>query len=72
MMHRYHYKTRNMVRKALKEGITIRQRPEQDALKWLYTIHTENMAAIGGKHKSWQFFGIDFQVFRGRNSVDHL
>lgn len=56
MMSRYHYKTRNMVRKAQKAGITVHATDDQTALNYLYDVHVENMLAINGKAKPKDFF----------------
>jgi hypothetical protein len=56
MMARYHYKTRNMVRKAEKIGIAVCSTDEPSALDYLYNVHVENMLAINGKEKSKDFF----------------
>lgn len=56
MMSRYHYKTRNVVRKAQKLGITVCPTDETAALNYLYDIHVENMLTINGKAKSKDFF----------------
>lgn len=70
LMNVYHYKTRNVVRKALKSGIEIIE--DTADLETLYTIHKDNMAAIGGKPKDKIFFdqlpeyfrfGVDYKVF---------
>ena len=58
MMSRYQSKTRNMVRKAIKEGIKVRQTQKADSLGFLYQVHTENMLAIGGRPKSKSFFDL--------------
>ena len=46
----YHQKTRNMVRKAQRQGFVLRRGAGQ-ALDFLHEVHTENMAAIGGRAK---------------------
>lgn len=50
----YHFKTRNVVRKALKSGFELAENSENIAE--LYRIHVENMLAIGGKAKTEVFF----------------
>jgi lipid II:glycine glycyltransferase (peptidoglycan interpeptide bridge formation enzyme) len=66
----YHFKTRNVVRKAIKSGIKIIE--ESNDLETLYQIHLDNMTAIGGKAKEKDFFeeiskrfipGTDYRVF---------
>ncbi len=50
----YHQKTRNMVRKAQRQGLVLRE--ERDAVDFLHTVHAENMDAIGGRAKPAHFF----------------
>ncbi len=54
LMDSFHYKTRNMVRKAEKQGLKI----EIDNTAWdfLYKTHLENMEVISGKPKRESFF----------------
>jgi hypothetical protein len=54
MLSRYHQKTRNMVRKAQRQGFALREEP--DAVDFLYEVHAENMAAVGGRPKPARFF----------------
>lgn len=54
LMGQYHYKTRNMVRKAEKSGVSVRR--DDDDLATLHQIHVENMTAIGGKAKDFSFY----------------
>ena len=44
------------IRRALKEGIEVSSGNETSAIKFLYEIHVQNMKAIGGLSKSWDFF----------------
>lgn len=54
MLARYHQKTRNMVRKAQRQGFTLRE--EAGALDFLASVHAENLTAIGGRPKPARFF----------------
>ena len=54
LINQFHFKTRNMIRKGVKEGITISV--DNTALDFLYATHVENMAAVGAKHKPELFF----------------
>ncbi|MBY0421764.1 MAG: GNAT family N-acetyltransferase [Parvularculaceae bacterium] len=47
----YAQKTRNLVRKALKQGFSEEVRDDDAAWDALHHLHAENMAAIGGKAK---------------------
>lgn len=67
---RFHYKTRNMIRKAQQSELEIRLIPE--ALSELAALHTLNMQAIGGQPKPAAFFealpryftaGRDYQIY---------
>jgi len=44
------------IRRALKEGIKVSSGNERTSVEFLYQIHVENMKAIGGLSKSWDFF----------------
>ncbi len=54
LMAAFHYKTRNMIRKAQKRGVTVRAEPNGWA--FLKKVHQENMDAMGGLAKSAAFF----------------
>ena len=54
LMESFHYKTRNMVRKAQKSGFSIEV--ENDSLAFLEEIHQKNMEGIGGRAKKKIFF----------------
>jgi Acetyltransferase (GNAT) domain len=54
LMQSFHYKTRNMIRKAEKVGVTVRV--DSDAMPFLYATHQENMREIGGLAKPYGFF----------------
>ena len=44
------------IRKALKEGIAVSCGNERTRLEFMHRIHLQNMNAIGGLTKSWDFF----------------
>lgn len=52
----YHQKTRNTVRKALGSDLVFRHECGPEALDALYTLHEENMGALGGVVKPLSFF----------------
>ena len=54
LMESFHYKTRNMVRKAQKSGVTLEI--ENDSLEFVQETHNTNMIAIGGRAKTVKFF----------------
>jgi hypothetical protein len=54
LMESFHYKTRNMVRKAQKSGFSIDI--ENDSLEFVEEVHNTNMKAIGGRAKKGTFF----------------
>jgi hypothetical protein len=56
LMERFHYKTRNMVRKSLREGFTVTSDWTEEALEFLVTTHQANMAVIGGLAKDRKCF----------------
>lgn len=56
LMQIYHYKTRNAIRKAIKNDLEIQIDNSDDALQFLYETHKENMLAIGGIPKEKRFF----------------
>jgi hypothetical protein len=49
-------KTRNLIRKSLKQGFCEIASDEEWAWRFLYKTHSGNMAAIGGKAKPWSHF----------------
>jgi len=49
-------KTRNLVRKSLRQGFEERLDDSRDAWRLLHEVHAENMAAMGGKAKPWSHF----------------
>ena len=49
-------KTRNLVRKSLKQGFTIGVKDDDTAWRFLYDTHVENMTSIGGRAKPWAHF----------------
>jgi hypothetical protein len=62
LMQSFHYKTRNMVRKAKKLGVEVTV--DNDAMPFLVAVHEENMREIGGLAKSRRFFEALPQHFR--------
>ncbi len=54
IMKSYHSKTRNMVRKAIKEDVKVEINNFQ--IGFLYETHYENITSIGGKPKERRFF----------------
>jgi len=52
----FHYKTRNVIRKAQKFGFEVYKAERMEELEVFYRIHRENMEAIGGKAKDFEFF----------------
>jgi hypothetical protein len=49
-------KTRNLARKAMKQGFSIMASDEQWAWRFLYDTHQDNILAINGKPKPWEHF----------------
>lgn len=49
-------KTRNLVRKSLKQGFALEVRDDDAAWQFLYEVHHDNMVAIGGKPKPQSHF----------------
>jgi hypothetical protein len=62
LMDSFHYKTRNMIRKAEKLGTTIDI--ENDAMDFLFQFHVQNMGEIGGQAKPRRFFELIPKYFR--------
>ena len=67
-----HHKTRNMVRKAIKQGVQVRDDLWDGCLDFVTSTHADNMRVIGGRAKPPQFFrmverlfdyGNDYKVF---------
>jgi len=52
----FHYKTRNMIRKAQKFGFKIYKTKNLQEVELFYEIHKENMETIGGRAKDLNFF----------------
>ena len=44
------------IRRAIKEGIQVTSGNERISVEFLYQIHVDNMKAIGGLSKTWDFF----------------
>lgn len=49
-------KTRNLVRKSLKQGFALLQGDDDSSWRFLCATHADNMEAIGGKPKPWSHF----------------
>lgn len=73
LMQLYHYKTRNMIRKAQKSDISVDE--ENHMVEFLMITHQANMKAIGGREKDAKFFelfptifkaGSDFKIYVSR------
>lgn len=60
----FHYKVRNMIRKAIKNGVQIRIDNSREAIEFLYSVHTDNMLAIGGMPKAHQLFSLFPSYFK--------
>lgn len=58
LMELLHSKTRNMVRKAQKEGVSVVRDESAAAHGFLQRVHEENLAALGGRPKDERFFGL--------------
>lgn len=52
----FHYKTRNMVRKAINHKISIDVDNSHKSIEFLYRTHKVNLSKIGGKAKQKHFF----------------
>lgn len=63
LIKRFTVKTRNAVRKAVKNNVSVRQDSSPDAFRWLKTQHEAGMAALGGNPKSDAFFAAVQDVF---------
>jgi hypothetical protein len=70
LMAAFHYKTRNMIRKAQKLGATVAV--ENGAMDFVVQVHEENMREIGGQAKPRGFFelipvhfraGLDYNIY---------
>lgn len=63
LMEQFHYKTRNAIRKAEKNGVRVVVDNSKDARDFLRVVHKENMIAVGGIPKSKDFFDLFPTVF---------
>ena len=79
LMESFHYKTRNMIRKAQKSNIEVSI--DNNAFDFLKTVHFENMEAIGGKPKSAIFFElikkhfmatIDYDIYVAKKDGEYI
>jgi hypothetical protein len=64
LMQSFHHKTRNMIRKAQKSGLSVRTDGSAADLEFLIRTHTENIEALGGIAKPACFFDLIPQLFR--------
>ena len=65
LMTKFHYKTRNTIRKSLKSDVKISV--ENDMFKFLEDTHKENMDSIGGLAKSHTFFELTENLFEANH-----
>jgi hypothetical protein len=65
MMAIFHYKTRNMIRKAMKFGVQVRINNGKSAFGFLVDTHKENITQIGGIAKEGGFFESIQRIFEG-------
>lgn len=63
LMSRFHTKTRNMVRKALKVGFDINHDEHLSSFEELCNLHHDNMEVIGGNTKSMKVFNSIYKTF---------
>lgn len=63
LMTKFHYKTRNMIRKGLRSGFQISHDFSMCNLTKLYGIHKENMRVIGGNPKGWNVFQAIYDIY---------
>jgi len=61
IMKSFHSKTRNMVRKAIKENVEVEI--DNSQIDFLYETHYENITSIGGKAKEKRFFELTEKYF---------
>ncbi len=71
LLESYHQKTRNLVRKALRNGIAVRKSADKSEIFELLSVHQQNMSDVGGTPKARKFFElitddgreIDYELF---------
>lgn len=72
LMDIYHYKVRNVIRKAIKNDIRVKTDNSVGTIEFLYNTHRENMIAVGGIPKTKKFFemlashyvaGVDYDIY---------
>jgi len=56
LMDKFHYKTRNMVRKSLKSNFVITHDESEESFQNLHALHEQNMHKIGGQTKPFLIF----------------
>lgn len=75
LLSHFHAKTRNVVRKSLKQGFSLLKDNSEQAFRDLFELHCQNMHDIGGKAKTWSVFekikdsfiaGEEFQIYRAK------
>ncbi len=74
LMVKFHYKTRNIIRKAIKSNIKVDV--DNNLFSFLEEIHNDNMKSIGGMAKNSRFFnlvpkyfseGVDYDIYVARH-----
>jgi hypothetical protein len=68
LMQAFHYKTRNMIRKAAKSKVDVDI--DNSQIDFLRQLHRENMSAIGGKAKPDRFFNLIDKHFSKEKDYD--
>jgi hypothetical protein len=63
LMDKFHQKTRNAIRKALKSHIMVTHSGSLEGMKALAKLHKDNMEAIGGMAKPWPIFEAIYKNF---------
>jgi hypothetical protein len=75
----FHQKTRNMIRKAQKSGLSFERNESGEGLAALHALHSKNMTAIGGRAKPWRAFaaiphffrpGKDYRLYLARDEAN--
>ena len=56
LMKAFHYKERNSIRKAIKNGVEVEIDNSDEAFDFLHDVHTDNMLAVGGIPKTNECF----------------
>lgn len=66
----YHYKTRNAIRKAVKNGVEVQIDNSKDTMEFLYSVHKQNMSDIGGIPKEKKFFDLLASDYKAGSDYD--